>query len=270
VYDGPDAAGAAAIEAAVATEPLARFTTPGDGIEHLVWTMTDARAIEAVQRAIRRATVVIADGHHRHRTALQYAAERSAAEGPGPWDAQLMFLVDAARWGPALLPIHRTLTGIDADTVLGKLRPVFRVEEAPAGDPEALAAELAKRRIYARTYALFDASRAWWVSVSDRVAERAAMPPEHSAAWRDLDVSVLHALVFDALLGGVQPAFVHSATEVADQVARGEASVGVLLAPMPFESVRAVASSGEAMPQKSTFFVPKPATGVVLRSLEPD
>ena len=179
-----------------------------------------------------------------------------------------MFLVDASRWGPSLLPIHRVVGGIDATAALEAMAPVVRAEPAPRGNPERLAEELAARRARGRSFAMFDHYGAWWLTITDPAAERAALPAERSAAWRDLDVSVLHSLVFDKLLGGIKPRFVHSATEAANEVKSGEATLGFLLAPMPFDAVRAVAEAGEAMPPKSTFFVPKPATGVVMRALD--
>jgi len=267
VYDGQDTEGQDAIARAARQEPVARFTTP-DGIEHLLWAMTDPVDIASVGRSVEKANVVIADGHHRWQTALQYRDERRAGEGFGPWDEQLMFLVDASHDGPSLLPIHRVISGIDATKAIEKLSPVMTVEPAPRGDPELLAHELLKRRARGRTFAMFDHYGAWWLTVADPAAERAANPAERSAAWRDLDVSVLHGLVFDRLLGGVKPRFVHSPSEAAHEVKEGKATLAFLLAPMPFESVRAVAEAGEAMPQKSTFFIPKPATGIVMRSLD--
>jgi uncharacterized protein (DUF1015 family) len=267
VTDAQDAGTHAAVERVTGGDPSAAFTTP-DGIDHRLWTMTDPDAIATVIRTVSRAQVVIADGHHRHRTAQIYADERRGAEGPGPWDAQLMLVVDATRFGPALLPIHRVVRGIDAPAALARLQPVFRVEEVHTPDPAAMAAELIKRRIYGRTFAMLSADRAWWLTVSDKVAEREAMPPERSPAWRDLDVAVLHALVFDRLLDVSETGFEHSATETADAVRAGRADLAFLVAPPPFESVRAVAEAGEAMPQKSTFFIPKPITGIVLRPLD--
>ncbi len=267
VHDGGDAAAHDAIDATCDTDPASRFTTP-DGIEHGVWRVSDRGAIEVLARSIEKAQLVIADGHHRHRTAREYGAERHAAEGPGPWDAQLMLVVDAGRWGPTLLPIHRTVRGLDAAAALERLRPAFRVEEASTTDPDALAAELAKRRIYDRTFVMIDGAAAWWLTISDKVAEREALPPDRSPAWRDLDVAVLHTFVFGSLLGDPATGFVHSPAEAAEAIARGDADLGFLLAPMSFEQVRAVAEAKEAMPQKSTFFQPKPATGAVLRPLD--
>lgn len=268
VYDGQDGEAREAIDALAATPPLAQFTTAEDGIEHVIWRLSDPRAVDAVVRALEKPHVVIADGHHRCRTAQHYRDERRRSHGSGPWDSQLMFLVDAARFGPALLPIHRVVDDVDADMVLDRLGEVFVIEQAPAGNPEALAAALGARRAQgARVFAMFDATRAWWLTVADTNAERDALPPDRSQAWRDLDVAVLHALVFDRLLGGVAPRFVHSATEAAEDLAARSGGVAFLLAPMDFDSVRAVAEAGDAMPQKSTYFIPKPKTGIVFRSL---
>ena len=90
--------------------------------------------IGVVSRTLEKAQVVIADGHHRWQTALHYRNERRAAEGLGPWDLQLMFLVDASRWGPSLLPIHRVVSGIDATSAMEAmaLGRRYRVVLAPS------------------------------------------------------------------------------------------------------------------------------------------
>lgn len=268
VYEGIEDAAATAIDAECATEPALSFSTPDDAGDHRLWRIDDPVQIEVIVRALDKATVVIADGHHRWTTAKRYRDERRAVEGPGPWDQQLMLLVDAARKGPALLPIHRVLDGVDPDAAIGALRGAFDIEETPR-DPEGIADTLRVRRATdGRIFALMDATRAWFITLRDEAAARAALPADRTEAYRDLDVSVLHALVFDQLLGGVQPRFVHSATDAAADIDAGRATLGVLLAPMPFDAVRAVAEAGDAMPQKSTYFVPKPKTGIVLRPLE--
>lgn len=257
----------AALRDASASAPAAEFTTPDDAVRHCLWVSAGAGAINAARETLRDATLIIADGHHRYRTALLHREERRAAGGDGPWDAILMYVCHAEEDGPAILPIHRLVLGVDADEVLARLAGPFRVEPAPREDPEQLAAELAERRAAARTYALLGADRAWFLTVVDSQAQDEALPPHRSPAWRDLDVAVLHALAFERLLGDVKTDFVHSAREAAEAVERGEASAAFLLAPVPFEAVRAVALAGEAMPPKSTYFVPKPRDGVVIRPL---
>lgn len=267
VYSAGDAGVRDLVARTVEGEPHAAFRTGDDGVAHRAWRMTDPGDVEAVRRALAGSTVLIADGHHRYRTALRYREERRAADGPGPWDAIMFYLVDAEWCGPALLPIHRLLEDPAPDEVLERVSPAFRVERASHSEPERLARELEQRRAEGRTYALLAPGRAWWLTVADKAAEAASLPADRSPVWRDLDVAVLESLVFERLLGGVKPGYAHSASEAAGAVERGAARSAFLLAAPPFESVRSVALAGEAMPPKSTFFVPKPRTGLVIRPL---
>jgi len=255
------------VAATTAAEPSASWRSDDDGVDHRVWVLDDPAGIGSVVRTLAHATVVIADGHHRFQTALDYRTERRAVDGPGPWDAMLLYLVDADWFGPALLPIHRAID-VPPDEVRARLAGAFEIETADGSDPEALAAELAVRRGRGRSYALLGNDGAWWLTVADKAVEADAMPADRSPTWRDLDVAVLERLVLGKLLGGARAGYVHTATEVAGLLARGEAASGLLLAPPPFEAVRAVAEAHESMPSKSTFFVPKPRSGVVIRPLD--
>jgi uncharacterized protein (DUF1015 family) len=247
--------------------PLGSWRSDDDGVSHRTWRLEHPASIEAVARTLERATVVIADGHHRFRTALEYRAERRAADGPGPWDAMLLYLVDADWCGPALLPIHRAID-VPPEEVVARLAGSFEIEPAGAADPEALAGDLAARRDRGRCFVLLGRDAAWWLTVSDKAAEADALPSDHSAVWRDLDVAVVEWFVLRRLLGGAQARYVHTATEAAGLIERGEAAAALLLAPPPFDAVRAVAEARESMPPKSTFFIPKPRSGVVFRPLD--
>jgi len=266
VYAVEDAGARDTVARVVESAPLASWRSDDDAVAHRAWRVDDRDDIDAVTRTLANATVVIADGHHRFRTALEYRAERRAVDGAGPWDGMLLYLVDAAWSGPALLPIHRALL-IEPDDVLARLHGAFDVEPAEHADPEALAAEVEARRSAGRTFALLGRDRAWWLTVSDKAGEADALPDDHSAVWRDLDVAVIEWFVLRRLLDGAEARYVHTATEAAELIARGEAASALLLAPPPFDAVRAVAQRGEAMPPKSTFFIPKPRTGVVIRPL---
>lgn len=268
VTSGPDEGAREVATRATARGPDAAFFSSDDGVAHRAWIVSAPAEIESVRRSVGAASVVIADGHHRYQTALDYQAERRAkGDGAGPWDAMLFYLVDAAWHGPALLPIHRVVNRPAAE-ILSSVRDAFEIEPAANHDPEALASELEARRASGRTYALLNDEGAWWLTVADKAAEAEALPPDRSPTWRDLDVAVLEHLVFRKLLGGAKADYVHTATEAAETIARGEAASAVLLAPPPFESVRVVAEAGEAMPPKSTFFIPKARTGVVIRELD--
>jgi uncharacterized protein (DUF1015 family) len=265
VVTGVDPTWREVLARAAARDPDQAFATADDGVRHRVWRLEDPAEIERLRRALAPAAVVIADGHHRFRTALLYREERRAVDGPGPWDAMLFHLVDASWHGPALRPIHRVVP-LPPEEVLRRVRGALEVSPAPGEDPEALATELERRRGAGRLFALWGPEGAWWLAVADEATARAARPAGRSAVWRGLDVAVLERYVCDRLLG-VAPRPAHSAAEAAE-AARAEGGSALFLAPPSLEEVRAVAAAGEAMPPKSTFFLPKPRTGVVLRPLD--
>lgn len=165
------------------------------------------------------------------------------------------------------MPIHRIVAGIDSDRALDALSGPFEVEPAATRDLEELERELGERRASARVFALVGPGRAWWLTLADKAAADDAMPSDRSAVWRDLDVAVLQSLVFERLLG-VTPGYAHSTKEVDDAFSSGRATLGFLVAPTPFDAVRRLAENREAMPPKSTFFFPKPRSGVVIRLLD--
>src|SRR5207245_10729707 len=135
-----------AVAGVAETAPVVDFRTADDAVSHRAWRVSEPSTIEAARRSLATSTAVIADGHHRFRTALEYRNERRAAgDGDGPWDFMLMYLVDAGWCGPALLPIHRILD-VPAAEISARLRPVFDVVPAGEADPERLARELAERR----------------------------------------------------------------------------------------------------------------------------
>lgn len=266
LYWSAEPAGAAALDATLRTVPYANFASP-DGARHRAWQTADPAVIEAFAKTLAQARVMIADGHHRYRTAEAYRDERRTAAGAGPWDRTLVHLVDAGRHPPALLPIHRLVKGLSLEDAIERLRGAFDVEPATTTDPDALAALVAERRGSGRVYGLLAAGGAALATLTDDAAARAATAGEHSEPWRDLDVAVLHALVFDRLLGSPEVTYVHHPNEAAEALAAGDASLAVLLAPTPVDAVRAVAEAHDSMPPKSTFFVPKPRTGLVIRTL---
>ncbi|MGH2795309.1 MAG: DUF1015 domain-containing protein [Actinomycetota bacterium] len=267
VYSAEDGGAREVVARVVETEPWATWSSEDDGVDHKAWILEDPGDIGAITRTLASAVVVIADGHHRYHTAREYRRERRGADGDGPWDAMLFYLVDSAWCGPALLPIHRVVD-MPSGEVLDRLSGAFEIEPAAGTDADALAAELEQRREAGRTFALVGPDGAHWLTVADKEAEADALPADRPEVWRDLDVAVLEWFVMRRLLGGVEARYVHHPYEAAKLVADGEAGAAFLLAPPTFESVRSIAEVGEAMPPKSTFFVPKPRTGIVLRPLD--
>jgi uncharacterized protein (DUF1015 family) len=271
VYDGGGAA-SEAVAAADREQPVAETMTP-DGVHHRVWTLTDPDQLAAIATDLLPRRAVIADGHHRYATFLRYQADRHAAgDGPGPWDHGLAFLVDGSAFGPQVEPIHRAVESLPASkaAALAEQADGLSVAQLPGGLADADTA-LAGAPEHRTRVVLTDGEAAWSVTVSDPDLVAARMPVHRSAAWRALDVAVVHAYLVAQVWGLPDDeqtvSFHHDRESALAAATRGGpgSGVAVLLNPTPVAAVAAVAAQGEPMPRKSTLFVPKPATGVVIR-----
>ena len=237
--------------AETAEPPLARWTDD-QGVHHRLWRVTRPAVVEAISSAVEAAPVLVADGHHRYRTALTYREERRAAEGPGPWDSLMTYVVELAEDQLEVRPIHRLLRGLPDDVDLpGALERWFEVAEAGAFD-----AEIVER--------LVDEGALGLVVPGGRYLLRPR--PELLAAAVDLDSSRLDVALAD--LGDHELTFHHDLAEVQRLVETGSAQAGVLLRPATVAQIAETAHGGRLMPTKTTYFHPKPTTGVVFRSLE--
>jgi len=231
--------------------PLCRFEA--DGVTHSVWRITDTARIDAIRAAIGSAPIVIADGHHRYETSLAYRDERRASEGDGGQaDAVMTFVVELIEDELDVGPIHRLLSGLpEGFDLRAAFDPFFEIEAFRFSDAPTI-----HRIQELGGLVLVLPGDAWLLRPR----------PETISASRDLDSSRLdlalaslpdHALVYQ-----------HGVEHIRSAVETGAAQAGVLLRPVTIDQIIEIAKGGEKMPPKSTFFAPKPRTGVVFRSID--
>ncbi|MGY1826123.1 DUF1015 domain-containing protein [Blastococcus sp. SYSU DS0541] len=242
----------------------------GDGVLHRLWRVTDPVTLEAATQALSRTRAVIADGHHRFAAARAHAATRGGAAGS---DAILALVTPMGPGGLRVDPIHRVVPGLAFDEAVEGAAHGFVTAEVPV-DGTGTEAVIAAARAWLgdpaeRGLLLSDGSRL--VRLTAAAPEvRAAVPAEAPPAWRDLDVVLAHHGLLQALWARpdtVSAVVIAHSLEEALSAAVERAGVAVLLrAPSPTD-VAAVARAGARMPRKSTLFVPKPRTGLVLRPL---
>jgi uncharacterized protein (DUF1015 family) len=277
VYAGGGRA-AAAIEHVTEATP-AVDAVDEDGLGHRLWPITDPATIARWSQLLADQRVLIADGHHRFRSALAYrdAMHRAAGDaraavaggaGPAPWDQTLMLLVDIDQQGPSVLPVHRLLAGVPAELVLARLEPDFRV--SPAGTPSELEALLDRQPRQTIAFGLYGGGESRLLTARDARALWARTGLDHPP----LDVEVLHRTLLTEVLGirdlERQVAYASDLDAACRQVDQGEFSTLVVLRPAPFSGVVDVAQRGRILPPKTTFFHPKPRDGLVLRPLHPE
>jgi len=247
-------------------------TCTEDGLEQRVWAVTDPALQERVARDLAPRQALIADGHHRYATYRRLQAEHHGrGDGPGDWDLGLAMLVDSSSHPPRVQAIHRVVAGLPLTEALERAATAFRTR--PAGGDLATALATLDAATARHPFVLTDGRTFELIEDPDRDAVDAALPAdEHSAQWRSLDASVLHALVLRSLWqvddDGERTAYLHEADAAVRTAVRGH-GVAVLMRPVTVEVVLALAARGERMPRKSTSFGPKPRTGLVLRLVEP-
>lgn len=271
VYAGGGRA-AAVLEHVTATAPAVDAVDEA-GLGHRLWSITDPGTIARWSELLGDQRVLIADGHHRFRTALAYRDEMhrtagaSWAAGPAPWDQTLMLLVDMDQQGPCVLPVHRLVAGAPAGAVLARLEPDFQISPAATSELEARLEREPRQTI---AFGVYGDGKSHLLTARDPEALRAGTGLDHPA----LDVEVLHRTLLAGLLGIQDPehqvAYSSDLAAACRQVDRGEFATVVALRPAPFSSVVDVAQRGRMLPPKTTFFHPKPRDGLVLRPLHPE
>lgn len=268
--DGTRSGATAVIERTIRGAPLAATTTE-DGFAHRLWAVTDPAELAQVDAELSRHSALIADGHHRWATYLRLRAEQGGGAGESPWNHGLVLLVDTARYPLQVRAIHRILPRLPVKRALDLLDRAgapFRVRTLAAPLDEALE-ELADTPGNAFLLTGGDGVFQLLDRPAPALLER-TVPADRPEAWRRLDATVLHSTLLDAVWQVPdRPAdigYLHHVGAALEQAA-AHGGTAVLLRPVPESTVRALAERGVPMPRKSTSFGPKPATGLVLRTL---
>jgi uncharacterized protein (DUF1015 family) len=269
LFSDPEQRAWKALAPATAGAPWGRTVDP-DGTVNRLWRVDDPEVIAAVQEAAADAELLIADGHHRYETARVYAEEIG---GEGPHRYVLMCLVTLEDPGLTVFPTHRLVRhltdaqwdalrrAIDADFTM---TPLDSVEQLPPPENE----DLELGYIDARE------QRPYRLLLRDQAIADAAMP-DRSEPYRRLDTAVTEALLIKGALGLTDEQIDHldglgyarDDQQAIELVLDGEYDAALFMAPTPVGRVQDVASSGESMPPKSTYFFPKLLTGLLLNPL---
>ena len=268
--------------------PAEAEVTDEFGVLHRLWKIGDPAAIRLLTTVMDDKKLIIADGHHRYETALNYSREYAAAspakaesstsqlpQPAYPEAAVMMTFVNMDSDGLVILPTHRVVHGLphfDPVAFAIAAQEFFTVEPLETADAAA-SIELLGREQGTAFIAATAAGALLLRSKPEAVAAALAGMPERQ---RQLDLSQLHSIVLDRLLGlGAEKVreqsnirYLRDAGEAMDQVRRGEANVAFLTNPVSIEQLREVAFAGDVMPQKSTDFFPKLLSGLTIYALD--
>ena len=268
--------------------PAEAEVTDEYGVLHRIWRVSDPATILLLTTAMADKKLIIADGHHRYETALNYSKEHAPAspastehsaqqipQPPYPEAAVMMTFVNMDSDGLVILPTHRvvhSLANFDPAAFTKAAGEFFTVEKLPEQDAKSYMKTLGALQGTAFVAVTKTGS---FLLRSKTAAVNAALAdmPERQ---RQLDLSHLHSIILDKLLGldaekvreQTNIRYLRDAAEAVDQVRRGEADVVFLTNPVTMEQLREVAFAGDVMPQKSTDFFPKLLSGLTIYALD--
>lgn len=251
--------------------PVYHFEGP-DGLPERLSVIDEADDIDAISNVIEKNSLIIADGHHRYTTALQYRDEAGT-------DAACMAPVTIFSMrdpGLVILPTHRVVDAradMTPGALVESLGDAFRVEEISHDGLVAMAEEADGPPTLGLTARGLDSPVR--LTLTDAAAMEAEAPG-HSESWRSTDVAVLHELILRPRLGftperilrkdGID--FVKDARQAAEAAKERDGRLAFIIRATTMDQMREIAGQGELMPQKSTYFYPKLTTGLVVRAMD--
>jgi len=268
--------------------PAEAEVTDEYGVLHRVWRVSDPTAIRLLSTAMADKKLIIADGHHRYETALNYSKEHAVGapakaeygvnnlpQPAYPEAAVMMTFVNMDSDGLVILPTHRvvhSLPGFDPAAFAVAAEEFFTVVPLLAAEAAGYI-ELLGKQVGTAFVAVTGSGAFLLRSKPEAVAAALADLPERQ---RNLDLSHLHSIILDRLLGldeekvreQTNLRYLRDAGEAVDLVRRGEANVAFLTNPVSMEQLREVAFAGDVMPQKSTDFFPKLLSGLAIYALD--
>ena len=281
-----DAVLSEAESSAVATEMRDEY-----GVTHRLWIIAEPGHVAAIQSAMASQKLVIADGHHRYETALNYRNERRAQAGKldpeAPFERAMMTFINTQSEGLTILPTHRVAAHVHDfswSAIRRYLEPWFTAESFPFSGNGArdearskflsrLASERSSRAI--GVYPSDADKRSFYLLTLRDGAHLGQLLPSVSTLQRELDVVLLHEGILEPALGITAEAvtaeanltYEREAAAALDAVDSGRAQIAFLLNACAVDQVMKIATSGEVMPQKSTDFYPKLLSGITMYRL---
>jgi uncharacterized protein (DUF1015 family) len=266
-------------------QPLIDFVDEQD-VRHCLFAVTDKQDIEQIVKMMSDKSCIIADGHHRYTTGLTYSKENSDPAAK----YQMLAFANMHQDGLIVLATHRLVGNLEnfrLEKLIEDLGGRFQVTkfEFDSTQTKTQAEEEMLERMHAEhdkdecAFGIYGPDSAFYVAVLKDKRTMDLVVPDMSPAWKTLDVSILHKLILEELLGIDQEKLAEgenlqyvkdTPNAIADSIAQidaGQKQVAFFMNPIKLQQLKMVTEAGERMPQKSTYFYPKVYTGLTINKL---
>ncbi len=278
LYSDPNDLEGALLREQAHGEPMTDLTD-ALGIRNLVWRVTQPDIITKIASDLKGRRIFIADGHHRYETALNYRNRQREktgdTSGEAAFDYVMMFLANMDGEGITVLPAHRLLvkSGLDVPETEKRLMRYFDIER---GHPETLIEEMRERGREHHVFGIYLGTGKLYVLTLKNAELIRDLMAGHVPEWQRLDPAILHTVIISDVLGeddtelkdSGRISFTPYLEEAIATVDSGKVDLAIFLNPVTIEQLKRVAGEGEKMPQKSTYFYPKPLSGLLFNQLE--
>ena len=252
-----------------------------DTFNHKLWKIDDEDIISLIQNEFNEKILFIADGHHRYQTAIDYAKEVKEKTGNNdenaPFNYRMVVLVNIFDKGLSILPTHRLIIkpDLNVDFLLKKLNEYFSIKEKTVNTQTQNASDISKnikedlKTTKQHKFVMYIKNKYYILTLKDeKVMDKFAK--EHSKTWRNLDVSILHKIILEYFMGINQNniedhvKYTRVDEEAINFVNEGKYNLSFLMNATKIDELKAIAEASEHMPQKSTYFLPKMLSGLVI------
>jgi uncharacterized protein (DUF1015 family) len=252
-----------------------------DGFTHQLWRLDDPSTVQTIVDELEKKILFIADGHHRYQTSINYAQEKREQTGNidpnAPFNYIMVVLCNMFDPGLSILPTHRLIKmpNVKSDDLIRKLEKYFAVEKKLIEDKKKDCLKTGKKIMNDiateknHTFALY-AKDAYYILTLKDEHVMDALATDHSKTWRTLDVSILHKLILEHFLGINEKnledhvKYTRVDAEAIQFVDDGKYDFSFLINATKIDQLKVIADASEHMPQKSTYFLPKMLSGLVM------
>jgi len=244
-------------------------------VEHSIYLLRNRKEISIIQEEMKKRPLFIADGHHRYQAALSFSKEMARSKLSARYKTsnyRMMTFMDMDKGNLTILPTHRLVYNIpnfSCRQLFDNLAPHFRVKKVSARNFQKQLKERGKKHAAFGLYLKGD--RYFIIELKPEAKVEKIIKEKKSTAWKKLDVTILQKLVLNKLFSdhpGNHLYYTRDFKEALSKVRSSQAKLAFLLNPTKIEDVRLVASRGERMPQKSTYFFPKLRSGLIMRKMD--
>ena len=253
-----------------------------DNYTHKLWKLTDKTLITHIQHKLSDEILFIADGHHRYQTAINFAEEmeKEHPSKDSPFNYRMVILANMFDEGLSILPTHRLIKipNLQREQFIEELSKYFTIEKNTISKDTTTNQIINSMKSLLQTeiehkFILYFKDSYYLIILKDKKIMD-SLTKNRSDVWKTLDVSILHKIIIESTLGISQETledhikYTRADEEAIQLVNNGTFHFSVLMNATKIDELKKIAEAGEHMPQKSTFFLPKMLSGLVMYKMD--